>query len=235
MQRFECRKLFLGKCLLGICQDHDVKSTSLVLPCTQSHTEFQIETVRGIPRMIIPGFTLRHARTVASCASSSVKSHVSSNKATPRKGRVVPTLLTSRFSCCNLDWGFRFGHISSIFLSMARRTQRGTDFVGWESSTTQLKTPFRNVERLCHLFSRFHFLSRHESKGRTLVLRPLSGFIKSIGDRPPDPRPSPVPAPLEARYLVALQRNHVRVGTLETPPVYKSNIASVYAESLGSF
>ena len=45
--------------------------------------------------MIIPGFLLRHARTVASSASSSVKSDVSSNKATHRKGRVVPTLLTS--------------------------------------------------------------------------------------------------------------------------------------------
>ena len=125
--------------------------------------------------MIIPGFTLRHARTVASCASSSVKSHVSPNMATPRKGRVV----TSMFSCCNLDWGFRSGHISSIFLSMARRTGRRTDLVGWESSTTQLKT-FRNVERLRHLFSRFHFLSRHESKSRNLVLQPLSGFISQL-------------------------------------------------------
>ena len=94
-----------------------------------------------MPRMIIPGFALRHARTVASCASSSVKSHVSSNKATPRKGRVVSTLLTSRFSCCVLDWGFRFGHISSMFLSMAGRTRRGTDFVGWESSTMKLFHP----------------------------------------------------------------------------------------------
>ena len=81
--------------------------------------------------MIIPGFTLRHTRTVPSCASSSVKSHVSSNKATPR---VVPTLLK----------------------------------------------PFRDVERLCHLFSRFHLVSRHESMGRNLVFRPLSGFINQL-------------------------------------------------------
>ena len=141
VQCFERQKPFLRKRILGVCQNQDVECTSFVLPCTQSHTEFQIlfEAVREIPRMIIPGFALRHARTVASCASSSVKSRVSSNKATPRKGRVVPTLLTSRFSCCNLDWGFRFGHISSIFLSMAICTRRGTDFVGWESSTTQLK------------------------------------------------------------------------------------------------
>ena len=36
------KKPFLGKCILGICQDHDVKGTSLVLPCTQSHTEFEV-------------------------------------------------------------------------------------------------------------------------------------------------------------------------------------------------
>ena len=111
-----------------------------MLPCTQRHAEFEV-AVRGMPTMIISGFALRHARTVASCASSSAKSHVSSNNATHRKGRVVSTLLTSRFSCCVLDWGFRFGHISSIFLSTARRPRRGTDFVGWESSTMHLKNP----------------------------------------------------------------------------------------------
>ena len=114
--------------------------------CCHAHNVMQnskwlFEAARGMPTMIVQGFTLRHARTVASCASSSVKSHVSSNKATPRKGRVVPTLLTFRFSCCNLDWGFRFGHISSIILSMTRRTLRGTDFFGWELSTIQLKNP----------------------------------------------------------------------------------------------
>ena len=46
VERFERRKLFLGKCILGICQDHDVQGTSLVLPCTQGHTEFQM-TFRG--------------------------------------------------------------------------------------------------------------------------------------------------------------------------------------------
>ena len=171
--------------------------------------------------MIIPGFTLRHART---------KSHVSSNKATPRKGRVVPTLLTSRFSCCNLDWRFRFGHISSMFRSMARRTRRGTDFVGWESSTTQLTEPFRNVERLRYLFSRFHFLSRHDSKGRNLVLRPLSGFINQL-EAGLLVHALQLP-PLEARCLVVLTGNHVRVGTFETW-VCKSNIAPVQV-ALGS-
>ena len=43
-----------------------------------------------------------------------------------------------------------------------------------------IEKPFRNVERLCHLFSRFHFLSRHKSKGRNMVLRPLSGFINQL-------------------------------------------------------
>ena len=217
--------MFLGKGILGICQDHGVKSTSLVLPSTQGHTEFQL-TFRGCSRDAkhdYSRFTLQHARTVASCASSSVKSHVSSNKATPRKGRVVPTPPTSRFSCCNIDWEARFGHISSIFLSMARRTQRGTDFVGWEPSTMQLKNPSGMLKKLCHLFSRLHFLSR-------LVLQPLSGLINRQ-ETPPGPRLSAVPALLEAWYLVVPNRNHVRVGTLETLPVYKSNIAPVQAES----
>ena len=119
--------------------------------------------------MIIQGFTLQHARIVASCASSSVKSHVSSNKATPRKGRVVPKPLTSRFSCCILDCGFRFGHITSILLSMTRRNWRGTE-----------KKPSGMLEKLCHLFSRLHFLSRHKSKGRNLVLRALSCFLNQL-------------------------------------------------------
>ena len=110
-----------------------------------------------------------------------------------------------------------------------------TDLVGWESSTTQLKNFFRNVERLCYLLSRFHFLSRHESKGRNLVLRSLSGFINQVGGRPPGPRPSVAPAPFEARCLVVPDGNHVRVGTLETlPTACKSNIAPVQTESLGS-
>ena len=41
-QCFERQKLSLGKCVLGICQDHDVKSTSIVLPCTQRHAEFEV-------------------------------------------------------------------------------------------------------------------------------------------------------------------------------------------------
>ena len=144
--------------------------------------------------MIIPGYTLRHARTVASCASSSVKSHVSSNKATQSKDRVVQTLLTSMFSCCNLDWGFRFWHFSSRFLEMARRTHRGTDFVGWESSTTQLKYP-------SGMLKDSHFLSRHESKGRNLVLQPLSAFINQLEA---GLRPSVAPPPLEARCRVSV-------------------------------
>ena len=43
-----------------------------------------------------------------------------------------------------------------------------------------IEKPFRNVKKLCHLFSRLHFLSRHKSKGRNLVLRPLSDFINQL-------------------------------------------------------
>ena len=159
--------------------------------------------------MVIPGFALQHARTVASCASSSVKSHVSSNKATPRKGRVVPSLLRpgSRIAILTEDFD------SGTFHRYSFRwpgTRRGTDFDGWESSTTQLET-LQECERLCHLFSRFHFLSRHESKSRNLVLRPLSGFIKQLETD------LLVHAPQLPRYLVAPNVNHVRVGTLEAP------------------
>ena len=93
--------------------------------------------------MIVPGFAPRHARTVSSCASASVKSQLSPNNATPRNGRVVSTLLIFRFSRCVLDWGVRSGLIATIFLSMTRCT---TDFVGWDSGTIQVKRkrPERN-------------------------------------------------------------------------------------------
>ena len=96
----ESVRIMVQRAPLSCCHVHNVMQNS----------KWLFEAVRGMPTMFFPGFALRHARTVASCASSSVKSHVSSNKATPRKGCVVPTLLTSRFSCCILDWGFRFGH-----------------------------------------------------------------------------------------------------------------------------
>ena len=94
-----------------------------------------------------------------------------------------------------------------------------------------IENNFRNVKKLCHLFSRLHFLSRRESKGRNLVLRPLSDFINQ----------------LKLHLLVHIHQlllhvqrhgvswspmgNHVRVGTLEVHPVYKSNITPVQAES----
>ena len=50
------------------------------------NSKWLFEAVRGMPTMMIPGFALQHALISVSCASSSsVKSHVSSNKATPRK------------------------------------------------------------------------------------------------------------------------------------------------------
>ena len=73
------------------CHVHDVMQNS----------KWLFEAVGGMPTMNIPGFTLQHARTVASCASSSVKSHVSSNKATPRKG---------------LDWRFRCSDTSHRYI-----------------------------------------------------------------------------------------------------------------------
>ena len=158
------------------------------------NSKWLFEAVRGMPTMIIPGFTLRHARTVASCASSSVKSHVPSNKATPRIGGVVPTLLTSRFSCCILDWGFRFGHISSIFLSNGQTHPARNRLRRLGIEHHPIEKPFRNVERLRHVFSRFQFLSRHESMGRNLALRALSGFVNELETRPPGARLLAAPA-----------------------------------------
>ena len=114
--------------------------------CCHVHSDMQIpkrllEAVRGMQMMIIPGFALPHARTAASYAPASVKSHFPSNQAIHRNGRVVPTLLRYRFSRCVLGWGVRFGFIATMFLSMARRTRRRTDFVGWASSAIQLRKP----------------------------------------------------------------------------------------------
>ena len=194
------------------------------------NSRWLFEVVRGIPTMIIPGFALRHARTVASCASSLVKSHVSSNKATRRKGRVVRTLLTPSFSCCILDWVCRFGHISSMFLSLARRTRRGTDFVGLDSSTIQWKNHAGMLKDsvTCSPDSTFCFGT---SPRFVIWLSGVARFRKSTGDRYPGPPLSAAPALLEARCLVVADGNHVRVYTLEALPVYKSNIAPVQAES----
>ena len=148
VQRFERRKLFLGKCILGICQDHDVKGTTFVLPGTQRHAEFEV-ALRGCSRDAKDDYSRVHTATRSDCSFLCIfirqLARLVKQGNSPQKV-VSPTLLTSRFSCCILDCGFRFGHISSIFLSMTKRTRRGTDFVGWESSTMQLKKPFRNVE-----------------------------------------------------------------------------------------
>ena len=144
VQCFERSKLFLGKCILEICQDNNMKSTSLVLPRTQRHAKFEV-ALRGCSRDANDDYSRIHTATRSNC-SFPVHFHPSSRTSRQTRqllAKVVSsqTLLTSRYSCCILDRGFRFRHISSIFLSIARRTQRGTDFVGWESSTIQLKNP----------------------------------------------------------------------------------------------
>ena len=89
--------------------------------------------------MIIPGFALRHAQTVASCASASVKSHFSSNKAIPRRRRVVSTLLRySFFTLCSWLGCLTLAHCDDVPFDGQTHPARN-DFVGWESSTTQLK------------------------------------------------------------------------------------------------
>ena len=61
-----------------------------------------LETVLAMQMMTHPGFALRHAWTVASCVSASIKSHIPSNNAIPRNGLVVSTLFIYRFLCCVL-------------------------------------------------------------------------------------------------------------------------------------
>ena len=94
------QKLLLGKCFLGICQFHDVQSALLMLPRTQRTAESKVAArVRGIPTTIIPGFAVWHARTVASCASASVTSHIS-----PNSGRQKDSVT------CSLDSTAFFRH-----------------------------------------------------------------------------------------------------------------------------
>ena len=67
VQRFERRKLFLGKCILGICQDHDVEGTSLVLPDTQGHTEFHV-IFRGCSGDANDDYSRVHTATRSDCS-----------------------------------------------------------------------------------------------------------------------------------------------------------------------
>ena len=125
--------------------------------------------------MIIPRFVLLHARTVAPCASASVKSHLSFNQATPRSGRVVSTLFIYRFSHRVLGWSVPSGFSATIFLSMARHpTRNGFRRLGFLRHP--IEKPFGNTERLRHVFARFHHFSRYESKGGNLPLRRVVQF-----------------------------------------------------------
>ena len=67
VERFERRKLFIGKCILGICQDHDVKGTSLVLPCTQGHAKFEM-TFRGCLRNAKNDYSRIRTATRSNCS-----------------------------------------------------------------------------------------------------------------------------------------------------------------------
>ena len=130
--------------------------------------------------MIIPGFALRHTRTVASCASSSVKSHVSSNKATSSQRSCRPNAPHIQVFVLHSQLGisFRAHFIGISFNGQTHLARDRLRRLGIEHHA--IEKPFRNVKKLCHLFSRLHFLSRHKSKGRNLVLWPLSGFIYQL-------------------------------------------------------
>ena len=88
------------------------------------------------------------------------------------------------FCVVSLAGGVRPGLIATVFLSMARRTRRGTDVVGWASSAIQLQNPSGMLKDSvnCSLDSTF-----------CLGICPrvaiwFSGRCPvSIGDRPPCP------------------------------------------------
>ena len=161
VQFLERQELFLGKCLLGVSEDHKVHGASLMLPRTQRHAESEV-TRRGCPGDANDDSSrIRNAGRLDwhPCVSALVTSHFSSNNATPRNGRVVSTLFRYRIVCCFLVGVF--------------------DFVGWDS--INVEELIRDPQRLRHLFSQFLPLSRPESQGCSLSLKTLSGLFGQLG------------------------------------------------------
>ena len=153
VQRFERRKLFLGKCILGICQNHDVKGTSFVLPGTQRHAEFEV-ALRGCSRDTNDKFSRVHTATRSDCSFMCIFIR--------QVARLVKQGNSSQRSCRP-----NAPHIQI-------RTRRETDIIGWESSTTQLKNPSGRLKNsvTCSPDSTLCL-----DTSPTVVLRPLSGFI----------------------------------------------------------
>ena len=169
--------------------------------------------------MMIPGFALRHVRTVASCASASVKSYFPSNKAIPRNGGVVSTLLRYRFfTLCSWLGCLIRAHCNDVpFEGQTHR--RGTDFVGWDSSAIYLRNP-SGAEGLRHLFSQFRPFCPARVQGLQSASQGVVRSHKSTVGKSCGPRMSAAPARSEAWCLVLPNGNHVRVHTLEAPPVH---------------
>ena len=175
MELFESRKLFLGKCILGICQDHDIKGTSLVLPCTQGHRGCSVNAKNDYSRIRTTtrsncGFLCLFIRQVARF----VKQGNSSQRSCRSNASHIQILRLRSW----LVVLFRAHFIDFSFDGQTHPARDRLRRLGIEHHA--IKKSFRNVERLRHLFSRFHFMSRHDAKCRNLVLKALSGFIGQL-------------------------------------------------------
>ena len=92
------------------------------------------------------------------------------------------------------------------------------------------KENVRNATRLRQFFSRFHPVSRHESKGCNPLLRALHSVIDQLEACLLVHENSAVPALAKEGGLVLPNENHDRVDTREAPP-FQANVAPVQAES----
>ena len=208
---------------------HDVKGTSFVLPDTQRHAEFEM-ALRGCSVDANDDYSRVCTATRSDCSFLCVfirqvarltkQSNSSQRSCRPNVPHIQVLVLHSQ-----LGISFRAHVIDISFNGQTHPERNRLCRLGIEQNA--IENPFRNVKKLCHLFSRLKFLSRHKSKGRSMVLRPLSDIRNQ----------------LEVHFLVHIlqlplqvQRHGVSSSPIRTmfasapskfPPVYKSNIAPV--------
>ena len=154
--------------------------TSLVLPCTSGHTEFQM-TFRDCSRGTNDDYSIVCTVTRSDCSflciitrqiARLVKQGNSSQRSCrPNAPHIQVFMLHSQ-----LGISFRGTFHRCSFRWPDAPGEEPTSSVG-NRAPCNFKNPSGTFKELCQLFSRLHFLSRRESKGRNLVLRPLAGFI----------------------------------------------------------
>ena len=161
---------------------YNAKGTSFVLPGTQRHAEFEM-ALRGCSRDANDDYSRVCTATRSDCiflcisirqVARLVKQGNSSQKVVSSTVPLIQILVLHS----QLGISFRAQFIDISFNGQAHPARDRLRRLGIEHHA--IEKPFRNVKKLCHLFSRLHFLSRHKSKGRNLVLRPLSDFINQL-------------------------------------------------------